>query len=319
MSILRLINPADNGLSDPSKNQASSLANKLINKLISSFARASLGISVSFFLAPTLQAIALEVRVTPSNPQLGETLSVVVETNARGASSPTVFLGEKTYPTFPIGPRRFRAFLPTTPVEEPGRRVIRVAGEGEERNIAFWLGDREFPVQSIWLPPGKSDLQVTDYEWDRVTEFKKLVTPKKFWNGPFVRPNAGRVASVYGVRRYYNGVFAENYYHSGVDYGAPTGSPIVAPAAGRVALVGYVSNGFELHGNTVGIDHGQGVATLYLHMSRIDVREGEFVQPGQIIGAVGSTGISTGPHLHWGLYVHGKSVDPVPWRFDGFE
>ena len=315
MAILRLINPAANGLLDQGKKLASSLA----DKLVSSLAPLSLGISVSFFLAMGTRAIALEVRVTPTNPKLGETLSVVVDTNARGAVGPTVSLGDETYPTFPIGPRRFRAFLPTTPVEEPGKRVIRVAGEGEVRNIAVWLGDREFPIQSIWLPPGKSDLQVTDYEWDRLTEFKKLITPRKFWNGPFLRPNAGRVASVYGIRRYYNGVFAENYYHSGVDYGAPTGSPIVAPAAGRVALVGYLSNGFELHGNTVGIDHGQGVTTLYLHMSRIDVKEGELVEPGQVLGAVGSTGISTGPHLHWGVYVHGKSVDPVPWRFEGFE
>lgn len=315
MAILRLINPAANGLLDRSKKLTSSLA----DKLVSSLAPLSLGMSVSFFLAMGTRAIALEVRVMPTNPRLGETLSVVVDTNAGGSVGPTVSMGDETYPTFPIGPRRFRAFLPTTPVQEPGKRVIRVAGEGEVRNIAVWLGDREFPIQSIWLPPGKSDLQVTDYEWDRLTEFKKLITPRKLWNGPFLRPNAGRVASVYGIRRYYNGVFAENYYHSGVDYGAPTGSPIVAPAAGRVALVGYLSNGFELHGNTVGIDHGQGVTTLYLHMSRIDVREGELVQPGQVIGAVGSTGISTGPHLHWGVYVHGKSVDPVPWRFEGFE
>jgi murein DD-endopeptidase MepM/ murein hydrolase activator NlpD len=97
------------------------------------------------------------------------------------------------------------------------------------------------------------------------------------------------------------------------------GSPVVAPAPGRIALVGRVSQGFRVHGNVVGIDHGQGVTSIMLHLSRIDVREGDFVKAGQRIGAVGSTGASTGPHLHWGLYVHGLSVDPVPWRNQGFE
>lgn len=88
----------------------------------------------------------------------------------------------------------------------------------------------------------------------------------------------------------------------------------MAPAAGRVALVGRVSQGFRIHGNIVGIDHGQGVTSTYLHLSRINVKEGDVVQAGQLIGAVGSTGAVTGPHLHWGLYVQGQSVDPVPWR-----
>ncbi|HEY9837552.1 MAG TPA: M23 family metallopeptidase, partial [Vampirovibrionales bacterium] len=111
----------------------------------------------------------------------------------------------------------------------------------------------------------------------------------------------------------------DDYYHRGVDYAGPQGSPVVAPAAGRIALVGRESEGFEIHGNVVGIDHGQGLTSLYLHLSRIDVKEGDMVQAGQVIGAVGSTGASTGPHLHWGLYVHGQSIDPVPWRYEGVE
>ena len=134
-----------------------------------------------------------------------------------------------------------------------------------------------------------------------------------------MRPSQGRVSSIYGVRRYYNGVFAQNYYHRGVDYAAPNGSPVVAPAAGRVTLVGRVSDGFRLNGNTIGVDHGQGVVSVFIHLSRIDVREGDFVQAGQLIGGIGSTGFATGPNLHWGLYVNGVSVDPVPWRYDGFE
>ena len=74
-----------------------------------------------------------------------------------------------------------------------------------------------------------------------------------------------------------------------------------------------MAQGFELHGNTVGIDHGQGVTTIYIHLSQIEVQEGQMVEAGERIGRVGSTGISTGPHLHWGLYVNGECVDPAPW------
>lgn len=274
-----------------------------------------LGMSFSLWAALAAPVLAMMVRLNPEKPQLGDTISVTVELEQAGPA-PTVTVEGETYPAFAIGQNKFRAFVPTTPLDKPGRRVVQVMGSSGERNLALWVNDRDFPVQNLWFSPGVSDLKVTDYEWDRVTAFKRLVTPQKFWNGPFLKPNAGPVSSVYGVRRYYNGVFADNYYHRGVDYASPTGSPVVAPAAGRVALVGYVSDGFELHGNTIGIDHGQGVTTIYMHLSRIDVREGDMVQPGQVIGAVGSTGISTGPHLHWGLYVHGASVDPVPWRYE---
>jgi murein DD-endopeptidase MepM/ murein hydrolase activator NlpD len=176
-----------------------------------------------------------------------------------------------------------------------------------------WLSDRAFSTQYITLSPSQSDLG-TDYEFDRVDAFKQIVSPEKHWSGSFLRPSQGRVSSAYGVRRYYNGVFAQNYYHRGIDYAAPTGSPVIAPAAGRIALVGRVSEGFEIHGNTVGLDHGQGVESIFIHLNSISVREGDFVQAGQVIGTIGSTGASTGPHLHWGLYVNGVAVDPSPWR-----
>jgi len=86
-----------------------------------------------------------------------------------------------------------------------------------------------------------------------------------------------------------------------------------------VSLVGRESQGFTIHGNVVGIDHGQGLASILMHLSRIDVKEGDFVTAGQVIGTLGSTGASTGPHLHWGLYVHGQAIDPVPWRLQGIE
>jgi murein DD-endopeptidase MepM/ murein hydrolase activator NlpD len=260
---------------------------------------------------------ALQVQITPTNPELGDTLSVIIQVNNTN-DTPTVSVQQKNYPAFPMGNNRFRALLPTTPLEKAGTRQIQVAGDGQVQNLSVQVRSRNFPTQSITLPPGK-DSEGTDAEFDRVDAFKALVTPQKFWNGPLLRPNSGEITTIYGVRRYYNGVFAQDYYHRGVDYAGAYGSPVIAPAAGRVSLVGRESQGFKIHGNVVGIDHGQGVASILLHLSRINVKEGDFVQAGQVIGALGSTGAATGPHLHWGLYVNGQAVDPVPWRLQGVE
>jgi murein DD-endopeptidase MepM/ murein hydrolase activator NlpD len=269
----------------------------------------------------------MQIQIQPPNPQLGDTISVVIQAEAAvtpsavtpPATGPTVVMNQKPYPTFAIGPNRYRALLPTTPLDPPGNVSIQVnAGSTPTQTLTAQLRNRDFPTQSIWLS-GDSDSLGTDHEFDRVDAFKALVTPDKLWNGAFQRPNQGEITTVYGVRRYYNGEFAQDYFHRGVDYAGPTGDPVVSPAAGRIALVGRVEDGFELHGNTIGIDHGQGVLSIMLHLSRIDVKEGDVVQAGQRIGAVGGTGAVTGPHLHWGLYVNGASVDPVPWRQAGFE
>lgn len=261
------------------------------------------------------RAVAYQVAITPTDPELGDTIEVIVQPDSPTSTTPpTVTVNSATrYPTFSIAGNRFRALIPTSPLDPPGRLVIQVTGEEDTRTPAVGLRNRAFPTQRITLPPGQSDLG-TDYELNRVAEFKTLVTPEQYWHGAMQRPTQGRVSTVYGVRRYYNGEFATDYYHRGVDYAAGAGTSVVSPAAGRIALVGYQADGFELHGNTIGIDHGQGVLSIMLHLSRIDVKEGDLVQAGQVIGAVGSTGAATGPHLHWGLYVNGVAVDPVPWR-----
>ncbi|WP_322875119.1 M23 family metallopeptidase [Dolichospermum planctonicum] len=274
-----------------------------------------LGIITAIPMALGLPAKALEVQIMPKNPQLGDTISVLIEADAqKSLSNPTVTVGEKNYPAFEIAPRQYRSFIPTTPLEKAGVRTIKVSEEGQEQKLSVQVRDRKFPVQRITLPPGKAGVNATQEELKRVAEFKALQTPEKYWNGVFLTPNAGRTSTRYGVRRYYNGVFANDYYHRGQDYAGAAGSSVTAPAAGRVALVGTVSQGFRVHGNVIGIDHGQGVVSIFMHLSRINVQEGDFVKAGQKIGAVGSTGASTGPHLHWGLYVNGQSIDPLPWK-----
>jgi murein DD-endopeptidase MepM/ murein hydrolase activator NlpD len=264
------------------------------------------------------RAEALQSMLSPNAPKLGDTVSVWI-TKDKSPVPPTVSMDGKQFPTFPMSQNRWRAFIPTTPLDKAGLKEVVVKAEDLQQTLAMQLGDREFPTQSIWIDESGNSSEPTDYEWDKVSAFKKLVTPQKFWNGLFLQPNEGEISTVFGVQRYYNGVFADDYYHRGVDYAGGVGSPVIAPAAGYIRLVGTVAQGFRLHGNTIGLDHGQGVASIFLHLSQIYVQEGEFVKAGQIIGAVGATGAVTGPHLHWGLYVNGQAIDPVAWRYEGIE
>ncbi|MGB3494901.1 MAG: M23 family metallopeptidase [Elainellaceae cyanobacterium] len=283
--------------------------------------------------AAMLTAEALEVEIYPPNPQQGDTLSVRIQTDTATPEAVSVTMNQRVYPVYPLGAgsnaaagnavvapgtvQQFQTLLPTTPLDTPGQVTIQISDGEDVRNMAVWLRDRSFPTQRITLRGGGSGL--TEIEAARVQAFKEIVTPQRFWNGPLLRPTSGSVSTVFGVQRYYNGVFANDYYHRGVDYATGTGTPVVAPAAGRIALVGYESQGFRIHGNTVGIDHGQGVLSIFIHLNGVDVQEGDLVQAGQRVGSVGSTGSSTGPHLHWGLYVHGMAVDPVPWRYEGIQ
>lgn len=270
------------------------------------------GITTTMLLAIALPVRALEVEVLPPNPKLGDTISVVVATDDPN-TVPSITVDRKDYPLFE-NDGKYRALIPTSPLDNPGKMTVSVSGDGKTSNIGVWLQNRTFPVQRITLS-GKAGRPATQEELDRVLAFKKLVTPQKFWQGSFVRPNVSAVSTGFGIRRYYNNVFARDYYHKGVDYAGGYGSPVVAPAAGQVRLVGKEDAGFHVHGNVVGIDHGQGVLSIFMHLQDINVVEGTMVEAGEKIGTIGSTGASTGPHLHWGLYVNEVAVDPVPWRF----
>jgi lysostaphin len=276
-------------------------------------------IGLGAMLCSNLPSLSLSVQTAPSQPKLGDTIVVEVTPTTGKNTAPKVEVGDKTYPAFPVGANRFRALIPTTPVEKPGVREVKVLEDGGNTTLKVNVGNRKFRVQRINLPPGKAGLEATKLELDRVAAFKAIVTPEKMWDGKFIAPNKGRKSTPYGVRRYYNGVFANDYYHRGLDYAGGYGSPVIAPAGGKVALVGYEKKGFRVHGNVVGVDHGQGVVSIFMHLSKINVQEGQTIKPGDVIGSIGSTGASTGPHLHWGLYVNGISVEPLQWLNSSIE
>ncbi len=123
----------------------------------------------------------------------------------------------------------------------------------------------------------------------------------------FVRPSVGRVSGVYGSRRLFEG--EERTWHKGTDFAAPTGTPVVAPAAGVVRL----ARDTFMSGQLIMLDHGGGISTLYAHLSAMQVKVGQRVKMAEQIGKIGTTGRSSGPHLHWGMYWGAVPIDPTLW------
>ena len=144
-------------------------------------------------------------------------------------------------------------------------------------------------------------------ELARIAAARAQVTDAGGWRQAFRWPATGRISGLFGAQRIYRG--EPGSYHSGTDIAKPTGSTVVAPADGVVILA--ADKPFTLEGNLLMIDHGHGLNSAFLHLSRIDVRVGDHVRQGQPIGAVGATGRATGPHLHWSLRWNDARLDPL--------
>ena len=144
-------------------------------------------------------------------------------------------------------------------------------------------------------------------ELAQIAVARQATTVADGWRQRFVWPATGRISGLFGAQRVYKG--EAGAYHSGVDVAKPEGAPVVAPADGVVILA--ADHPFTLEGNLLMIDHGMGLNSAFLHLSRIDVRVGQRVRQGQPIGLVGKTGRATGAHLHWGMKWRDARIDPL--------
>jgi murein DD-endopeptidase MepM/ murein hydrolase activator NlpD len=200
---------------------------------------------------------------------------------------------------------------------EPGIYEVELTG-GDERGL--WspilarvpVAETAYDTQAIEVGEtldGLLDPTVRASEDEFLKGIYNVFSDTPHWSGLFQTPLTTTVVSAgYGGRRSYNGGPIE-IYHTGVDYAAPEGQTVTAPAAGVVVF----SNILELRGGTIIIDHGLGVMTGYYHLSEKLVLEGDTVTAGQPIGRVGSTGLSSGPHLHWDLRILNVPVDATQW------
>ena len=188
--------------------------------------------------------------------------------------------------------------------------VIRPGGRAE--TIAIAVSERDWPIERVngvppkTVAPPPAIAERIRREQATVTAARAADEPRTDFTQAFAWPVKGRISGRFGNQRVYNGT--PGSAHSGMDIAAPTGTPVLAPAAGVVTLV---APDFYLTGGTLLLDHGHGISSNFLHLSRIDVQVGDRVVQGQAIGAVGATGRATGPHLHWGMNWFDVRIDPL--------
>ena len=149
--------------------------------------------------------------------------------------------------------------------------------------------------------------RVRPAELAQINAARAMRSDSQGWRQTFLWPATGRISTLFGSQRIYRG--EPGAYHSGIDIARPTGTIVLAPADGVVVLA--AATPFTLEGNLLMIDHGMGLNTAFMHLSRIDVRPGQQVRRGQPVGAVGRTGRATGPHLHWSLKWREARIDPL--------
>ena len=181
---------------------------------------------------------------------------------------------------------------------------------GREQKVPFRVTAKEYATQQLKVAPGQVNLSPEDDarvagETEKVKGALATFTTQAPPTLRLEQPVPGRRSSSFGLRRMFNG--ESRNPHSGMDIAAPTGTPIKAPLAGRVIDIGT----YFFNGNNVIIDHGQGLVTMYCHLSKIRVELGQELKRGEVLGDVGATGRVTGPHLHWGVALNGAMVDPA--------
>ena len=246
--------------------------------------------------------------------QPGEPVLVFLESDGSVRSASVSFLGE-TAELEPIdGGAASFALVGIDVQARPGPAVMTVkivkrGGVLENVRKELLIAERKFPSTKLQLkseyvtPPASVQARIKR-EADLMALALGVVTPEWLGDGPFVLPHRAPSWSNFGQRRLNNNVLQS--LHTGLDLRVPLGEPIRATNAGRVAMASDLYMG----GKTVVIDHGLGVFSMYGHMSELLVKRGEAVKKGQTVGLCGSTGRSTGPHLHWAFKIFGARVDP---------
>lgn len=267
------------------------------------------------YLLSVLAPVLLTASSVVLDVQQGASFYLPLHTGEHAVSAEGI-LGKQRIPFFPTGRSGEMAALMGIDLgAKPGlaRMTVTVRyADGREQHHHYTIRIRpgDFRVQHLELPKAMVDLNTNTLrrvrsEQKRVREVFAQVTGTRFWRGAFVLPVEGPVKGTFGSRRIVNG--QPRSPHTGEDISAPEGTPVKVTNAGVVRL----AEELFFSGNSVVVDHGLGLYTMYFHLAEMHVEQGTRVTKGQVIGTVGKTGRATGPHLHWGLRVNGARADPL--------
>jgi murein DD-endopeptidase MepM/ murein hydrolase activator NlpD len=264
-------------------------------------------------LPPGIEALEL----SPAPPAAGQALGLRGRV-AAGVTTVDARLDTLAAATTVEGDR-FLALVGTGAFFAGGRPEVVIRVDGGPAWIQPWqFVEREWDYQDLTLTgeAAEIDQPARDEERARLRALWAVVTPTPQWSGPFRLPLDTYLhqSATYGGRRSYNGG-PYLTYHEGVDFSAYAGTPVLAPAAGTVVL----AEPLYVRGGAVIIDHGLGVFSGFYHLSAVHATAGQVVQPGDLLGEVGTTGLSTGNHLHWDLLINGVWVDATLWQEQGMD
>ena len=268
-----------------------------------------------YWLLFTSFALAFDLKVSldRSSVKQGQTFVAFVESSERLSELTGVFL-EKEVKFYPWGYQSRGIF--GVPLDTPeGRRSLFIRAVDSQGNIkeveaVVTVLRGKFISESFILPKAKVELlapEIIEADWAKISAVISKEAEEQIWRGKFKLPVRGKISMPFGTYQIINRQPAGR--HQGVDISGKAGALIRATNEGMVVL----AEKLLAHGHTVIIDHGQGVFTMYLHLSKIKVKPGDRVSSGQVIGTMGTSGVSSGPHLHFGLSVHDVRVDPVQW------
>jgi murein DD-endopeptidase MepM/ murein hydrolase activator NlpD len=225
------------------------------------------------------------------------------------AGTQTLALDGKPVPVAPDG----RFVIGFDRDAAPAATLVATAGDGRSTHVAFSVAARAWDISRLPTLP-KVPVPQPEFAARRPGELAQIVAARAMrtdaagWAQAFHWPTTGRISTLFGSQRIYANGEAGSY-HSGIDIARVTGTPVQAPADGVVILAAAAP--FTLEGNLLMIDHGMGLNSAFLHLSRINVSVGDHVTQGQVVGFVGATGRATGPHLHWSLQWQGAKLDPL--------
>jgi murein DD-endopeptidase MepM/ murein hydrolase activator NlpD len=240
--------------------------------------------------------------VSPQRTYPGDAILI----RSKQAQSVTLF--QKTYPLQLLGGEYVR-FIPIPFDTRPGQYVVQ--STDKKWRTAVTVSPKKFAVDSITVSNQMNSMRqntariAADQKKINLARSQSAKTP--YFQDPFLWPAQGRLTTPYGYQRVVNGKPANR--HTAIDIANKEGTPIVSSNHGKVAL----ADTLYLTGNTVIIDHGLNLFSIYAHMSKMDVKPGQLVKRGQLIGKIGTTGFSTGPHLHYGMLIGNTYINPAPF------